>query len=351
MGKKINLGMVVSFGVGGADKVAFNLTKGLIELGEDINIMVFFNSLSHPRSDELFTNPSRYESYKHLPVKLIEFKNVNELNNYELDILHTHRSGDDNWFLPNFNQTDFNFKILETNFHGYNNTKSDFRVYPSNSLLDNIQPCKIPYKIIHNPINTPITNLNLREELGIKSKFVYGRIGRPDDNIYSNINISAYKQIESDDTCFLYIAPNDRARADATILGIKNIIFINTTSDELIISKIYNTFDVLCHSNSLGETFGNTIAEAMINSKPIITHIGCSSWTQAQKELVGSHQELFLTENIIDSYAALMLKLKNDKDYYNEVSIYLKNRADNLYDYIVVSRDYYNLYLKMLEQC
>lgn len=349
MGKKINLGMVVSFGVGGADKVALNLVKGLIELNEDIDITVFYNSFSHPRDDEAFTNPTRFGEYKTLPIKLIEFRDVLELNRYGIDILHTHRSGDDSWFLPQFDNSNFNFKILETNFHGYNKSKSDFRVYPSESMLGKLQPCSIPYKVIYNPINRRITNLDLREELGIGDKFVYGRIARPDANIYSDINITAYKQIESDDTCFLYVAPNHKARVDADRLGIKNIIFLDTTSDELMVSKIYNTFDVLCHSNSLGETFGNTIAEAMINGKPIITHMGRPSWTQAQQELVGVHQELYITENFVDNYATLMLRLKNDKEYYNEISNYLKNRADTLYDYIVVSREYYNQYLKMLE--
>ena len=53
MGKKIKLGQVVSFGVGGADKCALNLIKGLIVLNEDMEILVFYNKYSHPREDEL----------------------------------------------------------------------------------------------------------------------------------------------------------------------------------------------------------------------------------------------------------------------------------------------------------
>ena len=30
-------------------------------------------------------------------------------------------------------------------------------------------------------------------------------------------------------------------------------------------------FDLLCHANKIGETFGNTIAEAMIHEKPVIS--------------------------------------------------------------------------------
>jgi glycosyltransferase involved in cell wall biosynthesis len=347
MGDKLKIGQIVSFGVGGADKCALNLIKGLISLNENIELTVFYNTYSHPREDESKTNPSRFEEYKSLPVKLIEFTDVSELNNYDIDILHTHRSGNDNWFLPNFEKVNFKFKIIETNFHGYNQTKSDYRVYPSKDMISRLQPCNIPYSIIPNPILTPLSENDLKKELGISDKFVYGRIGRPDSNIYSSINLKAYKAIENDETCFLYVAPNNMAIMEAKSLGIKNILFLDATSDELMVSKLYNTFDVLCHSNSLGETFGNTIAEAMIHGKPIITHIGTPSWSQAHSELVGELTELFLTENIQSNYSELMLKLKNDKEYYNKVSSYLKNRADMLYSYDKVSRNYLNLYYEI----
>jgi len=348
MGKILNIGQIVSFGVGGADKSALNLVKGLLKLNENIKVTVFYNKFSFPRNYELTTNPSRFSEYKSLPLDLIKITNVNELNNYNIDILNTHRSGNDNWFLPNFEATNFNFKIVETNFHGYNKTKSDYRVYPSKEIIKYLQPTKIPYSIIPNPIIRPLTTLNLREELKINNKFVYGRIGRVDDEIYSNISLQAYKKIESTDTCFLYVGKNEKAVSDAKKLEIKNIIFLNPTSDEIKVSKIYNTFDVLCHSTPLGETFGNTIAEAMINGKPVVSHIGNGTWPQAQKELLGEKKELFITHDIINSYTNLMLKLKNNKKFYNLISTYLKHRALDYYDYIKVSKKYLELYLELL---
>jgi len=348
MGKTLKIGQIVSFGVGGADKCALNLVKGLLYLNEDIEITVFYNKYSHPREDELKTNPSRFNEYMSLPIKMVEFTHVSELNNYDIDILQTHRSGNDTWFLPDFEVTNFKFKVVETNFHGYSQTKSDLRVYPSNTLTNHLRGCSIPYNVIANPINCKITNDDLKNELGIGGQFIYGRIGRPDENIYTDINLKAYKQIETDETTFLYMAPNSRAINDAKTLGVKNIIFIDPSSDELIVSKFYNTIDVLCHSNLLGETFGNTIAEAMINSKPIITHVGMVSWPQAHKELVGELEELFVTENIVDNYAKIMLRLKEDKEYYNRVSTYLKNRADENYNYITVSKKYLDLYKTLL---
>ncbi len=351
MGDKIKIGHFVSFGVGGADKCALNLIKGLLEIASDeLEIIVFHNKYSHPTENELLSNPSRFPEYETLPIKIVKIEDVAELNNFDLDILHTHRSGNDTWFLPNFEQTEFNFKIIETNFHGYNLTKSDYRIYPSQAMVDKLQPCNIPYSIIPNPINKRIADSNLRNELDINDKFVYGRIARPDANIYTDVNLKAYKAIESNETCFLYAAPNIRAREDATKLNIKNIIFLEPTSDELMVSKTYNTFDVLCHSNLLGETFGNTIAEAMIHKKPVITHVGMSSWPQAHEELVGVCEELFVKTNIVETYSELMLKLKNDKWYYNEVANYLEDRALTLYDYVEVSKKYLIEYKKLYDE-
>jgi glycosyltransferase involved in cell wall biosynthesis len=140
------------------------------------------------------------------------------------------------------------------------------------------------------------------------------------------------------------MSPNERAINDSKNLGIKNIIFIEPTSDEMMVSKFYNTIDVLCHSNLLGETFGNTIAEAMINGKPIITHIGRLSWPQAHKELVGDMNDLFITENIVDNYANIMTKLKDDRVFYETTSNYLKDRANKNYHYIEVAKRYFELY-------
>ena len=41
MGNKLKIGQVVSFGVGGADKCALNLVKGLLSLNLNIEITIF----------------------------------------------------------------------------------------------------------------------------------------------------------------------------------------------------------------------------------------------------------------------------------------------------------------------
>lgn len=343
----MRIGQFVSFGVGGADKTAEILVKGLTELGHDV--IVFYNEYSLPRQGPQYDNntptTNRFENYKNVKMVNIGINDISSLNNYGLDILNTHRPGNDFWHLVNFETTKFNFKIVETNFHGAVQTKADIRVYPSNTMIKNHN---VPFVIIPNPVEPPITNENFREEFNLKDKFIYGRLSPSRKEIYSITNLMAYKKIENEDNFLLYVAPCEQAKIDAKNLGIQNIMFIDEIIDNKTIHKLYNTFDVFCHSNLMGETFGMTIAEAMMFGKPVITHIGMALWPQAHKELLGEKTELFISENIVERYSELMLKLKNNEQYYYEISTYLKNRADNLYNYLKVADNYVQLYKKIL---
>ncbi len=82
----------------------------------------------------------------------------------------------------------------------------------------------------------------------------------------------------------------------------------------------------------------------MIHCKPVITHQGFLNWPQAQKELVGKYQEMFTTNADINDYVNIMKKLESDKDYYNEISAYNKDRADTLYNYQNVAKEYIKVY-------
>jgi len=264
-----------------------------------------------------------------------------------LDVLNVHRPGNSTWELPGFDTTKFNFKIIETNLHGFTKTQANYRIFPSYTMIEG-KNISVPYEIIPNPIRRPVTADNMRDELGIGSKFVYGRFGRPSKMIYSTINLEAYKMIEDDNTVFLYASPHSCARVDAQNLGIKNIIFLDSTVDEVQISKMYNTFDVYCHSNSVGETFGCTVAEAMIHGKPVVSHVGSLKWPQAQIEVLGDMADMCIKTDIVNNYAALMKRLKDDKSFYNKVANYVCIRASALYDFEKVAHKYVEVYEKCL---
>jgi glycosyltransferase involved in cell wall biosynthesis len=338
------VGQWLSFGIGGADKASYLLTKGLIELG--VEVKIFYNELSFPTlSVQLDADAkivSRYEQCKNLGVPMFKIDDPKQLNNYGLTVLNTHRGGDDFWLIPGFEDGSFNFKIVETNFHGHTGTRADIRIFPSYEMLrDKSITCS--HKVIPNPIMCKLTDDNLKQQLGIEDRFVFGRIGRPAIDIYSNTCLKAFRVIENDAVYFLYVAPCNAAVRDIKSLKIENIIVIDQTLDELYISKLYNTFDVLCHSNKMGETFGNTIAEAMSHGTPVVSHVG-SKWPQAQKEVIGKYEGLYVCKNDPERYSELMSKLFLDKQEYNAYSKYVKARAEKLYDYRVVAKKYIEVY-------
>ena len=332
------IGQWVSFGLGGADKASYLLIKGLLELG--IEVKIFYGKMSFPRNKDKL---SRYNQCKDLGAPMFEITNLNDLNNHGLQVLNTHRSGDDLWLIPGFERTNFNFKIVETNIHGNTATKADMRIFPSYEMI-RTRNITCPHKIIPNPIMRKLSEDNLRQQLGLENKFIFGMLGKAEGmGVYSSTSLEAFKLIENDDLHFLYLFPHNLAVKSVETFQIKNITFVDKTLDEVHISKVYNTFDVLCHGNNFGETFGNIVAEAMMHGKPVISHLG-SGWPQAQKEVIGKYESTYVCAKDATQYSALMSRLLTDKQEYNDYSNYVKARADELYDYRVVTKRYIDVY-------
>lgn len=340
----------VSLGMGGADKCSLNIVRGLCELGH--KPLVFYSEKSIPKYVPGFHEPgyaplNRRAQYDGL-VGLIKIDTISDLAKYNFDILHTQRSGEDLALLPGLEKAQLKYKIVETNFHGIRRTRADVRAYPSETLMRyrGIQKDECNVRI-YNAIDIPRTDESLRESLGLQGKFIFGRIARPE--AHSPISLQAYAKIETENTAFLYAAPTAWAREEAKRLGIKNILFVDQVIDNAELSKIYNTFDVLCHGNTTGETFGNTIAEGMIHKSGVVCHFGQTNWPQAQQEVLGDKADLCVGASDVDSYAAIMKKYLEDSEFYKETVAYLHNRATTEFGYISITKKYLKLYQKMLE--
>jgi glycosyltransferase involved in cell wall biosynthesis len=346
----MRIGMLVSFGIGGADKSCYYLAKGLRELGHDV--VIFYTEMSFPKVsihwDANYEMLSRFDSYKDF--ESYQIKDVNQFNDYNIDILNTHRSGEDFWLIPGFEKGNYNFPIVETNIHGTLHTKADYRIFPSETMVD-FKKITIPHTVIYNPTMPKLTDSDLREELGIpKDAFVYGKISRASNDIFTPMTYLAYKKCEAPDVYFIQMGINKATIEISQKLNLKNFIAIDQSLDETRISQFYNTFDLYCHGNSLGETFGNTIAEAMIHGKPVISHLGAKMWPQAQCEVIGN-DKYFVKRNDIyafEEYMNFMKLLKNNKDEYQEYKTYCETRAENLFDYKAISQKYANVFQKML---
>ena len=130
-------------------------------------------------------------------------------------------------------------------------------------------------RLIGIPIEAPLTNEDLREELDIpQDAFVFGRIGRDDNDIYDPVNLNGFSQIEDENTYFVALSPSEVLKNKAEQLGITNIRYVDKSLDDVRISKFYNTLDVLAHSRKDGECNPGNIWEGFSHGKPVVSHYG-----------------------------------------------------------------------------
>ena len=184
------------------------------------------------------------------------------------------------------------------------------------------------HHVVRNPIETPHSTENLREELGIpKDAFVFGRIGRDDENIYENINIRAFAEVERDNVYFVLVAPSNKCRNDIERFGIKNVRYIEATSDEVRLSKFYNTIDCQAHARKDGECNSAAHAEGFAHRVPLISHYG---------EVFNGHLET--------TSAGGFVVLSGDVDEYARI---MKAFIDGVVDYEALSQAAYNQWCKV----
>lgn len=125
--------------------------------------------------------------------------------------------------------------------------------------------------VAHPPIDRHLTNLNLREELGIEpDAIVAGLLQRNDDAIYSHWPLDAYARCAGPNRYFLIMNGSQRYKEQAEQLP--NVKFI-PDGDDLLVCKFFNTLDFFAHGRAGGETYGGVIAEAMTHGLPVLTHV------------------------------------------------------------------------------
>ena len=291
----MKVGHFVSLGIGGADRAAYNLAMGLKSLGAPPVIFYSKNSLPSRTADQdpnlpLLDILSLYE--QDFETHIIE--EVEELNNFSLDILHTHRSGEDQWLLPGLERLERTFKIVETNFHGKLKTPADFRIYPSMALMEwNRIKASNKNAVIPNAILPPLSTSSFRSQLNFEEgTVILGRLARADDSVFTPSLLEAYKALKRNlDVALIWVGASALAKSAATKLGLEDVVWVDPVKDPKEVSSWMSTFDIFCHFNKLGETFGNTVAEAMFHSLPVVSLRGSLFYPQAQRELLeNGHQ-------------------------------------------------------------
>lgn len=203
--------------------------------------------------------------------------------------------------------------------------------------------------VLYNPVESPMTEADLRAELNIsRDTLIIGRIGRNADDIHDPISLRAYKQIEKKGTLFLVLSPPMRMVREAQELGIKNIRYLQPTTNELFLNKFYNTLDILAHARSDGETFGCVIAEAMIHGKPVVTHY--SDIRNAQAELVDKDCGFVASQHNDKEYASFLRSLMENKSLRLRMGEAARRKALESFEAKTVTNRLERLYIEELNR-
>ncbi len=160
------------------------------------------------------------------------------------------------------------------------------------------------------PVERPVSQENLREELGIPDNaIVAGYHQRPDNNIFSEIPLKSFSEIQKENFHFIIMGGGDLYRKQARDLSLKNVHFLEASSDPKKISAFLNTLNIFAHGRKDGETFGTVLAEGMIHGLPCLSHY--SGIADAQPETMGPGG-LFAMDQ--DDYTnKLMVFFENEK--------------------------------------
>lgn len=344
----MKVGHFVSLGIGGADRAAYNLAMGLKSVGTDPVIFYSKNSIPSRTPDQDPKQPllnilSLYE--KDFEVHRID--DVNEFNEFGLDILHTHRSGEDHWLLPNLEKLNRSFKIIETNFHGKLETPADFRVFPSAALMkwNRIQKTD-RNAVIPNAILPPLSTESFRAELGLDPRtIVLGRLARADNSVFSPSLLKVYKKLKKRyPVTLIWVGASEQARRWSNKLGVRDVHWVDPVKDPEVVSKWMNTFDVFCHFNKLGETFGNTVAEAMMHGLPVVSLAGSPFYPQAQREILGNKLQYFRLRWMAEKQ---LIRFWRDRTIVSAIGRSNFERAEALYSIGHVASGVSSIYQKL----
>lgn len=195
--------------------------------------------------------------------------------------------------------------------------------------------------VIPVPVEVPVQTMfndSYREEFGWENKFVFGMHQRDDKNIFSPIPLEAYDEIQNDNTAFLILGGSSNYKKQAKDLQLKNIKFIDSTSDIELIHKFLNTLDVYTHGRSDGEQCSSSIIEGLSHSLPIISHTAPS---MGQLEQIGDAGKV--VDNYLE-YSQVMSDLMIDDKYYQQCRSNASKRYSTIYNIDSIIEKFIELY-------
>ncbi|EJF12183.1 glycosyltransferase, group 1 family protein [Oribacterium parvum ACB8] len=156
----------------------------------------------------------------------------------------------------------------------------------------------------------PFTFKDIRSSLGLREDvFLFGFHQANRDEIFSEIPLKAYKEIECENNAFVICNGSRLYREQAKDLELKNVFFYDYVKDDDEFYSIIKSLNVYAHGRKDGELNSAAIAEALSFGLPIITHP--SAFFNGHLEIVKGNG--FVANNYLE-YAKDMKILEEDRN-------------------------------------
>ena len=272
-GKKLIVHYLHHLGLGGTAKVVQILCKNFMKMDKKFHHVLAYKAHGELEREPFFEEILGKEN-------LISFASIPEF--YEVIkeirpfIMHRQTSGQPEMpFVPPIvEQVDH---VISTSIFGHVDESIPLSkvIYISNGMQHCAGVFGKNIRLIGIPVEAPLSDENLRSELDIPdTAFVFGRIGRDDNDIHDPVNLVSFAEVENENTYFVALSPSEVLKEKAEQLGITNIRYVDKTLDDIRISKFFNTLDVVAHSRKDGECNPGNIWEGFAHGKPVISHYG-----------------------------------------------------------------------------
>lgn len=281
-----------------------------------------------------------------------EFEEV--IQRIKPDILHLSRGDAEDWFTDKIDWLPKNLAIIETSIFGQPSNENYLKRLDRVFLISDWIKSKTPWaekigQSVYLPIMKPKTTSNLRKELGIaEDEIVVGRISRP--GMDSGKEVLQILASVPGKFRFVNLGGGELVHKEAK--SNSNIICLSATTDEMYLSKFYNTLDILLHYRKEGETFGMSIADAMIHGKPVVSHK--SFLDNSQIELIAPDSEcpcgFIVEENDFKTHGEKIGLLIRDKELRKTLGQNAKARSEQHFTAQVVAKKVEEQYVQLLKE-
>jgi len=296
------------------------------------------------------------------------------LKEKKIDILHIHRSGKNEGFAMQVAKKAGVPVIVETNVFGLSDNGETERIIDFHLLVSKTTSLKYlknahlslesfltKGRVMYNPVNLEDFERfrpneqrieQFRHELGVSDDDpLICRIGRPHVWKWSKFSIDMMVHLvkKVPNVKFLIVGGAlNEVNIKIKKLGIDRN-FVNTgfvSERDLILT--YYAIDILAHSSRIGESFGYTLAEAMVAGKPVV--VNSTPWADNAQIEILDHGVTGLIANTPKTYADAVAYLINNKAEAQKMGRLAQQKACIEFDAKKITKMVEKLYVELLSK-